>query len=136
MKRGSAFRIVGFVPVSYTHLDVYKRQITASVEGRGLVTDVLRDVARQIFIPLTVGGAINTLEDVYKRQGRQCGAGHSYGRKGGGRDGHLQNRRRAGRGGAGLRRHESISKRQSHGSQAYITKYSFSILEYLQTSFN
>ena len=26
-------------------------------------TDVLRDVARQIFIPLTVGGAINTLED-------------------------------------------------------------------------
>ena len=37
--------------------------ITASVEGRGLFTDVLRDVARQIFIPLTVGGAINTLED-------------------------------------------------------------------------
>ena len=38
-------------------------EITASVEGRGLFTDVLRDVARQIFIPLTVGGAINTLED-------------------------------------------------------------------------
>ena len=37
--------------------------ITASVEGRSLFTDVLRDVARQIFIPLTVGGAINTLED-------------------------------------------------------------------------
>ena len=34
--------------------------ITARVEGRGLFTDVLRDVARQIFIPLTVGGAINT----------------------------------------------------------------------------
>ncbi|MDO4552093.1 MAG: imidazole glycerol phosphate synthase subunit HisF [Bacillota bacterium] len=37
--------------------------ITATVEGRGLFTDVLRDVARQIFIPLTVGGGINSLED-------------------------------------------------------------------------
>lgn len=37
--------------------------ITASVEGRSLFTDVLRDVARSIFIPLTVGGAIRTLDD-------------------------------------------------------------------------
>lgn len=37
--------------------------ITASVEGRSLFTDVLRDVARSIFIPLTVGGAIRTLND-------------------------------------------------------------------------
>ena len=37
--------------------------ITASVEGRGLFTDILRQVASQIFIPLTVGGAINTVED-------------------------------------------------------------------------
>ena len=37
--------------------------ITASAEGRGLFTDVLRAVASQIFIPLTVGGGINTLED-------------------------------------------------------------------------
>ena len=37
--------------------------ITASVEGRGLFTDILREVASQIFIPLTVGGGINTLED-------------------------------------------------------------------------
>ena len=37
--------------------------ITASVEGRQLFTDVLRQVASQIFIPLTVGGGINTLED-------------------------------------------------------------------------
>ena len=37
--------------------------ITASAEGRGLFTDVLREVARTIFIPLTVGGGINTLED-------------------------------------------------------------------------
>ena len=37
--------------------------ITASVEGRKLFTDVLRRVAEQIFIPLTVGGGINTVED-------------------------------------------------------------------------
>ncbi|MDD5986657.1 MAG: imidazole glycerol phosphate synthase subunit HisF [Eubacteriales bacterium] len=37
--------------------------ITASVEGRGLFTDVLRRVASCIFIPLTVGGGIRTLED-------------------------------------------------------------------------
>ena len=37
--------------------------ITASAEGRALFTDILREVARQIFIPLTVGGGINSLED-------------------------------------------------------------------------
>ena len=37
--------------------------ITASVEGRALFTDVLREVASKIFIPLTVGGGINTLDD-------------------------------------------------------------------------
>ena len=37
--------------------------ITASVEGRTLFTDILREVASTIFIPLTVGGGINTLED-------------------------------------------------------------------------
>ncbi len=37
--------------------------ITASAEGRGLFTDILRQVAERIFIPLTVGGAINTVED-------------------------------------------------------------------------
>lgn len=37
--------------------------ITASVEGRGLFTDVLTAVASQVFIPLTVGGSINTLDD-------------------------------------------------------------------------
>ena len=37
--------------------------ITASVEGRKLFADLLRDVASQVFIPLTVGGGINTLED-------------------------------------------------------------------------
>lgn len=37
--------------------------ITASAEGRKLFADVLREVASTIFIPLTVGGGINTLED-------------------------------------------------------------------------
>ena len=37
--------------------------ITASSEGRRLFTDILTEVASQIFIPLTVGGGINTLED-------------------------------------------------------------------------
>ena len=37
--------------------------ITASAEGRGIFTDVLRRVAEEIFIPLTVGGGIRSLED-------------------------------------------------------------------------
>ncbi len=37
--------------------------ITASVEERGLFTDILKKVASEIFIPLTVGGGINTLDD-------------------------------------------------------------------------
>ena len=37
--------------------------ITASAEGRKLFTDILTEVASSIFIPLTVGGGINTLED-------------------------------------------------------------------------
>ena len=37
--------------------------ITASAEGRNLFTDILRRVAGEIFIPLTVGGGIRTLED-------------------------------------------------------------------------
>ena len=37
--------------------------ITASAEGRALFTDILTEVAQNIFIPLTVGGGINTLED-------------------------------------------------------------------------
>ena len=37
--------------------------ITASVEQRQIFTDILKEVASQIFIPLTVGGGINTLDD-------------------------------------------------------------------------
>lgn len=37
--------------------------ITASAEGRALFTDILCKVASTIFIPLTVGGGINTVDD-------------------------------------------------------------------------
>ncbi len=37
--------------------------ITASSEGRALFTDILCETARKVFIPLTVGGGINTLAD-------------------------------------------------------------------------
>lgn len=37
--------------------------ITASYEGRALFTDILKEVASKVFIPLTVGGGINTLDD-------------------------------------------------------------------------
>ena len=37
--------------------------ITASAEGRALFTDILRQVAERVFIPLTVGGGINTVAD-------------------------------------------------------------------------
>ena len=37
--------------------------ITASSDGRRLFTDILTQVAENIFIPLTVGGGINTLDD-------------------------------------------------------------------------
>ena len=37
--------------------------ITASAEGRALFTDILKEVASTIFIPLTVGGGINSVDD-------------------------------------------------------------------------
>jgi len=37
--------------------------ITASSDGRKLFTEILTEVARTIFIPLTVGGGINTVDD-------------------------------------------------------------------------
>jgi len=46
--------------------------ITASAEGRKLFTDILTEVASTIFIPLTVGGGINTVE-VFDRV-LKCGA--------------------------------------------------------------
>lgn len=37
--------------------------ITASAEARGIFTDILRETASRVFIPLTVGGGISSLED-------------------------------------------------------------------------
>lgn len=38
--------------------------ITASYEKRGILLDVIRNAAKNVLIPLTVGGGINTLEDI------------------------------------------------------------------------
>ncbi|MBQ9134315.1 MAG: imidazole glycerol phosphate synthase subunit HisF [Clostridia bacterium] len=46
--------------------------ITASAEGRKLFTDILTETASKVFIPLTVGGGINTLDDFARVLG--CGA--------------------------------------------------------------
>ncbi|HAZ19914.1 MAG TPA: imidazole glycerol phosphate synthase subunit HisF [Clostridiales bacterium] len=46
--------------------------ITASAEGRSLFTDILCEVAKTIFIPLTVGGGIQSLEDFDRAL--KCGA--------------------------------------------------------------
>ena len=40
--------------------------ITASHEGRGTIVDIVEKVAREVFIPLTVGGGIRTLDDIYR----------------------------------------------------------------------
>ena len=37
--------------------------ITASAEGRGLMLDVVRETAKQVFVPLCVGGGISTIDD-------------------------------------------------------------------------
>ena len=38
--------------------------ITASSDGRGLILHIIEDVAAQVFIPLTVGGGVRSVEDV------------------------------------------------------------------------
>jgi cyclase len=39
--------------------------ITASHEGRKPIVDIVKEVAREVFIPLTVGGGISELNDIY-----------------------------------------------------------------------
>ena len=39
--------------------------ITASHEKRGIILDVVKNTAKKVFIPLTVGGGINTIEDIH-----------------------------------------------------------------------
>ena len=38
--------------------------ITASSDGRAIILDVVRRVAEEVYIPLTVGGGVRTVEDV------------------------------------------------------------------------
>ncbi len=40
--------------------------ITASSDGRDTMVDVVRETARQVFIPLTVGGGVRTADDAYR----------------------------------------------------------------------
>ena len=47
--------------------------ITASHEGRGTIVDIVEKVAREVFIPLTVGGGIRTLDDIYRLLHVGCG---------------------------------------------------------------
>ncbi|MCD7810411.1 MAG: imidazole glycerol phosphate synthase subunit HisF [Ruminococcus sp.] len=38
--------------------------ITASFEGRGVFLDVVRETAKKVFVPLTVGGGIKSVDDI------------------------------------------------------------------------
>lgn len=46
--------------------------ITASAQGRSLFTEILKETASKVFIPLTVGGGINSLGDFQRVL--ECGA--------------------------------------------------------------
>ena len=40
--------------------------ITASAENRNIMIDLVERVASQVFIPLTVGGGLRTVDDMYR----------------------------------------------------------------------
>jgi cyclase len=46
--------------------------IGASHEGRDTIVDVVREVAKEVFIPLTVGGGIRRLDDIYSLLDAGC----------------------------------------------------------------
>jgi cyclase len=46
--------------------------ITASHENRDTIVHIVKDVAKEVFIPLTVGGGIKTLDDIYKLLSAGC----------------------------------------------------------------
>ncbi len=46
--------------------------ITASHEKRKTITDIVKEVAKEVFIPLTVGGGIRELDDIYKLLNAGC----------------------------------------------------------------
>lgn len=39
--------------------------IDASLNGDGINTEIITDIANECFMPLTIGGGINTIEDIY-----------------------------------------------------------------------
>jgi imidazole glycerol phosphate synthase subunit HisF len=55
--------------------------ITASSDGRKLFTEILTKVAENIFIPLTVGGGINTVEDLVSKSEGEMMRVRNLGRK-------------------------------------------------------
>lgn len=46
--------------------------ITASSDNRGIIIDMVRSVAREIFIPFTVGGGVRNLDDIYNLLNAGC----------------------------------------------------------------
>lgn len=46
--------------------------ISASVEGRSTTIDIVRQVAKEVFIPFSVGGGISTLDDMYNLLNAGC----------------------------------------------------------------
>ncbi|MBQ8879642.1 MAG: imidazole glycerol phosphate synthase subunit HisF [Clostridia bacterium] len=73
--KGTNFLNVSDVASPVDLAEIYSREgadelvfydITASNEGRRLFTDILTFTARKVFIPLTVGGGINTLDDFHR----------------------------------------------------------------------
>ena len=70
--KGTNFKDLGDVASPVELAQLYSRSfadelvfydITASAEGRDLFTDILTETAKKVFIPLTVGGGIRTLDD-------------------------------------------------------------------------
>ena len=54
---------LGKIYTNYGADEIVFYDITASSDGRKIFTDILTEVAANVFIPLTVGGGINTLDD-------------------------------------------------------------------------
>ncbi len=70
--KGTNFKGIRDVSSPVDLADLYSRSgadelvfydITASSDGRKIFTDILRRTAERVFIPLTVGGGINTVDD-------------------------------------------------------------------------
>ena len=58
------------IPVSYTHLDVYKRQVVTNIEGTKASPEFLQAIAYEVYVKNVTFGLLHQwlTEDVYKRQ--------------------------------------------------------------------